>query len=817
MAKKKKERTVAEEVQAVLDARDKERVIYFPVKHFSPTCAWHLDRLIRQVQPVGVLVEGPDDATDLIQWIVHPDTKPPFTIFSSYTDRKNVFELNGVLSPSPEVPARYRGWWPMTEYCPEYIALRTGHEVGAELAFIDAPLGATILTHHVPNKEANQVVNDRHLATNAYFEALRRKQRRRSFEEFWQANFETGGFGTDTEAFMRTVLTFAWCSRHVSGDEKALEADGTLLRELHMKDHITKFLKTHTEGLVVVVTGAFHSVALPSSKKKSAKILAKKNDLKTMLTGHSFHALDKLYDLDKMPNYGQVVWEQIQAGHKEPFNTASMQLLIEIMRRARDANEGVSTADAVGAYTVARNLAILRLDHEVTLADILDAIQMGYVKGDKTVAGVGVERATREVLVGSNLGRVTGEAGQAPLFRDYYETCRAHKLEISGKPTEVKCDTRRYEKHRLKSAFLHQCYFCDIPFFGTIKESSGGYYGSYKPATHYKGPDIVSGEGMERIQEIWAIKWRVKIDDRLLELSDRGASLAQVAGSLIQDQLVKARGSASETTQLLLRSAQMMLLEMFDELLGEVEDAVVLDSAFESLVTALSDFVLLYTYRDTLATEGHERLLKTVVTLFNKAAMILPAIANAEGTAIKTVLDRLQTLVRITLTFEGTPLDRDLLIERIHEMVADPDGEPSLRGAGYGILFSFGSTREKVVARELSGYLRGSPERVLAAGRFLDGLFSTSKNIFMGSQRLVRAINEVLGELDWETFKLLLPDMRRAFAQFIPTEIDKISEKVSEEIGLDEAPSTDEPVPEALAQVGINADLRVQALLGGWI
>ena len=137
--------------------------------------------------------------------------------------------------------------------------------------------------------------------------------------------------------------------------------------------------------------------------------------------------------------------------------------------------------------------------------------------------------------------------------------------------------------------------------------------------------------------------------------------------------------------------------------------------------------------------------------------------------------------------------------------------------AGFGILFSFGATREKVVTRELSGYLMGPPERVVQAGAFLEGLFMSSKSIFMGSPRLLRAINQVLAELDWDTFRILLPDLRRAFTQFIPSEIDQISVKVSEEIGLDEAPSPDEPVPEALQRVSAQADARVTALLDQWI
>ena len=37
-----------------------------PVRHHSPACAWHVDRLIRDLQPDAVLIEGPRDATRLI-------------------------------------------------------------------------------------------------------------------------------------------------------------------------------------------------------------------------------------------------------------------------------------------------------------------------------------------------------------------------------------------------------------------------------------------------------------------------------------------------------------------------------------------------------------------------------------------------------------------------------------------------------------------------------------------------------------------------------------------------------------------------------
>ena len=800
-----------------------ERVIYFGVKHFSPACAHHLTNLILELSPVGVLIEGPEDATSQIPFMVHEDTRTPFTVFSSYVDRDNQFGLNGTLSPGPTIPARYRSWWPFTEYAPEYAALKAAALVGAEARFIDAPLTATIPHHHVPKREATQLVDDRHLAENAYFEALRTRQRRRSFEEFWAANFEVGCQELTWQDFQRRVLTFAACARRSGGPEggAALEADGTLLREALMRHHLDAFLKEKPEGKVVVVTGAFHSVALPFTKGVRPKIKNDKN-LETVLTGHSFPALGNLYHLNRLPAYGQAVWEAMKARSPEPFNAAAIQLLIEVMRQARDYKEAVSTADSVGAYQVARNLAVLRQNAQITLDDIQDAILMTYVKGDQRLRGAEVARAAEQVLIGNRLGRVTAAAGQPPLLRDYYASCKQHKLDISGVRKEVRCDIGKQEEHRYKSAFLHQASFAEVPMFSDLESGGGGWNWRTQTAMparqsgHYKGPNIATGEGLDLIAETWGVQWGVKVDDRLIELSDRGATLGQVCGSLLREQALKVKGQAKASTELLLRSVQMMLPDVFIELLGGVEDAIVEDALFHSLVQALNHFVALLSYRESIPPALQPRVLRSVLGLFNKACLMLPGVVHTKPEGLREALDDVQTLVRITLTFEAERLDRQLLTEKMAELVSDPDGSPAMRGAGYGVLFSFGATSERSVTRELNGYLLGTSERVLQAGAFLDGLFGSSKSIVMGSPRLLHAISEIIKQLDWATFKVLLPDLRRAFTQFIPTEIDRISEKVSEDVGLHQATPRDEPIPEALARVGGAADDKVASVLADW-
>ena len=261
----------------------------------------------------------------------------------------------------------------------------------------------------------------------------------------------------------------------------------------------------------------------------------------------------------------------------------------------------------------------------------------------------------------------------------------------------------------------------------------------------------------------------------------------------------------------------MMLIDLFEDALGVVDQALISDTSFDHLVTALDDFVVLHQYRDAVATRGHERVANTVEATFRRACLRLPFVRHTADADSGATVDRLQALVRVALSFEAVPLDRGLLVEKLREMVTDPDGQPMIRGAGLGVLYAFGATREDVIVRELDGYLRGSPTRVGQAGAFLEGIFATSKNLMMGSPRLIRAIDQVIRRLEWTSFKRILPDLRRAFTQFIPAEIDQISARVREEIGLEVVAASDAPASDALVRLAGEADRLAADVLDSWL
>ena len=55
--------------------------ILFPVRHHSPACSWHLNKVFESYKPDAVLIEGPLNTNHMIPYIVDEKTVPPISIY----------------------------------------------------------------------------------------------------------------------------------------------------------------------------------------------------------------------------------------------------------------------------------------------------------------------------------------------------------------------------------------------------------------------------------------------------------------------------------------------------------------------------------------------------------------------------------------------------------------------------------------------------------------------------------------------------------------------------------------------------------------
>src|SRR5205809_1107489 len=171
----------------------------FGVRHLSPAAAWHLRQLLDRVRPKLVLIEGSDDADDLIPHIVSPKSKLPIAI----------------LAYTADAPVR-TFVYPLATYSPEYQALVWCRENKAKARFMDLPSsvflglmdrddGTAVLEKEKPEKkddkakldqteddadaETAPVVEEKSKCDSVY-DQIARLAGEPDYETYWERHFE---------------------------------------------------------------------------------------------------------------------------------------------------------------------------------------------------------------------------------------------------------------------------------------------------------------------------------------------------------------------------------------------------------------------------------------------------------------------------------------------------------------------------------------------------------------------------------------------------------------------------------------------------
>ena len=527
------------------------RIVYFPVRHHSPACAWHVGRLIRELRPASVLIEGPRDATPLLPLLAHEKTRMPIAFYATYVRKR------------PDTIAdRHAAYYPLCEFSPELVAIQAGLEVGAKVRFIDLTFPEKVEAHQFDHEEGLDVrKRSQSMQDEAWFSHSRLlraacvRTGARDPDDLWDHLYEVGYRNVDTAEFIRSVLAYCALARR-DYCEDALKADGCLAREQAMAAHIAE-----EKGRAIVVTGGFHTVALPQIEPalpKPMKLAPEDNQL--VLMRYSFEQLDRLNGYASgmpSPEFYQRAWEALECGglptlssaaspeqtnpqrvvgiegkrsnaadsrigHRtsdprvvksvgKPPHSTWIQLMVEIARDCRHRNLGISTADAIAAVSQSQRLAQLRGHEQVSREDVLDGIRSTFIKGADDAEGLPVLALARKRLAGDRVGNVPAEAGQPPIVHDFRNTAQRLKVKLDTlDETESVLDLYRRTNHRDVSRLFHRLAFMQVPF-----------------ATFVRGPDFVAGDNLERIQEVWTYHWSPQTESALIERSLYGSTIEE--------------------------------------------------------------------------------------------------------------------------------------------------------------------------------------------------------------------------------------------------------------------------------------------------
>lgn len=754
-------------------------ILFFPIRHHSPACAWHLERMIDERKPRAILIEGPRDATALLGQVAHPATQAPIAIYTTFVDTANQLQAPAFDRAKP---ARFSAYYPLADYSPELVAIRRGLAAGADVRFIDLIFPEMVLAEGGQKKteQARSLLDEHYLRHSRFLKALCERTGARDADDLWDHLYETDYQQMPTDEFIKRVETYCALSR-ADYTTEMLAAEGHLAREAAMAVEIAAEAE-RGDGLVLVVTGGFHTPGLKERLAAATKPTATHDPIpgeaRTLLMRYGFAQLDRLNGYASgmpAPAFYQRVWDHLhdqKPSNVLPAARATAEFIVELGRVSREKAPGLSPADEIAALDQTRRLAGFRQHPQPTREDLLDGIRSSFIKGSADAEGLQVLTQARALLAGDRIGDLPPDASVAPLVDDFRRTAVHLKLDISNLAAkEVQLDLYRKAHHRAISHFFHRLQYLGAPFGERIK-----------------GPDFVAGRDLERITETWRYLWSPDTESKLTEQTLYGGTLEEASANLLQHGLDEAEtrglGRRSDVTATqLLHACRMGLHRFAPELLARTAALIAEDASFVSLVSTAEQLLLLHSSREPLEAHHLTGLPEVANQACQRACYLLPQLAGTGDKEENDVLDALNSLQQVMLSLGDSQANHLLLRNGLRLLLDEAQGNPTIRGGAVGALHADGQMSDDELVRLVSGHMEQ------AGPAFLRGLLRTNRPCLWQVSALLETLNQTLCAWDEAQFVRVLPELRLAFADLTAHEADLVARTVAKQVGARAAPS----------------------------
>ena len=560
--------TISEMIPFAMDAP----VMLYPVRHHSPACSYHLCKTIALYQPEIILIEGPENANDLIPILTDARTKLPVAIYYFYKDKAKLVSADG---------DDYHCYYPFLYASPEYNAMLEAKKLSIPAQFIDLPY-SEILIHTEQAKglrtdqERHSYANDTYLTKSRFFARLCEKTGLRNFEEFWEKYFEIGGIRMDTAAFVQQMHTYCILTRQET-PQAELESDGCLARERHMAYCIQTATQTYRK--VLVVTGGFHSYGLYTHLQggmvKPVRLHTFTSEVQDCYPiAYSYEAADALSGYAsgmQHPQFYDRVYRDLCDG-ANPSTVYRLQTLDLLVRTAKEAAKRdlpISTADVMAAYTMMQGLAALRGTLDCGIYELYDGVTAAMIKGEKTKASAMPLELLGQLATGNAIGAIGDRTHTPPLIADFEQQCeRLHLKARSVVPQKAELSLFQKGSGMAASRFFHQ-----MAYLGTCF------------AKRLKGPDLHHNKDRSRIREIWEYRRTPQVDSVLIDHTTHGVRIAEACRTMATQALHRERRCeiAAQTAV----DCFLMGIAFTPQDIAVIEEILVQDGDFFSLGTGL--------------------------------------------------------------------------------------------------------------------------------------------------------------------------------------------------------------------------------------
>jgi predicted CopG family antitoxin len=759
----------------------------FGVRHLSPAAAWHLRQLLDRVRPRLVLIEGSDDADQLIPHVVSPKSKLPIAI----------------LAYTADTPVR-TFVYPLSNYSPEYQALLWCQEKKAKARFMDLPSsvflglydrddGTAVLDPEKPEQKKDDAKADQddddaaeddsspslevQPARDSVYDQIARLAGEPDYETYWERHFEQ----------LRGENSYVAAARSYGEELRAMEDLSTrnsaenLVREAYMRRKIQQAV---AEGFkpeqIVVVTGAFHASVLgPEHPAMTDAEFAKlrRRESRMTLMPYSFFKLSSQSGYgagNHAPAYFEMVWNSFnevgqasslspgtkgQTGSLSHYSLPTL-FLTNVVRELRASGTFRSTAEVIEGVRLAEAMASMK-NSLPTLRELQDAAVTLLGQGDPAV----VRESLLRVEVGTAIGSLAKGVSQTSIQDDFYRELTRLKLDSFKNAVRRELDLDLRENRRVKtkelafldlqrSSFLHRLAVLEVGF-GTKLE--------------------VRQEGATWA-ECWALQWTPEAEIAIVEAVLLGETIELAVAFKFKQRLEKC-ASVAEASAIIRQACECGMSDSI-ELARQTLQRLANDSSdFTALAGATHELGLVIRYGDVRQFDA-EPLKPLLEQLFLEGALSLVGAANCDLAAAKKMVAGINELNKIALDYTSL-IDEPLWIGELQKLARADHLNPLLSGYACALLVERNLISNEELAREVSRRLSPGIEADLGAGWF-EGLAKRNRYALLTRLALWEQLDQYVASLTDDEFKRALVFLRRSFGDFTPAEKRSITENLGE-------------------------------------
>jgi len=719
-----------------MPAQADERVRILGIRHHGPGSAALLRKALDVLDPACVLVEGPPESDELIQYIADPDLKPPVAM---------------LLHASEE--ASLASFMPFAEFSPEWQAIDWALKHERPVRFCDWPAATSLSLQKAAREHPESAPPQPRadaldlLASVAGYE---------DGETFWNGLIEqhgaSGQEALSVFASIETAMTEARAQEGLS-PQSPDEVLRNKQREAFMRTNIRAALK-EVEGNIAVVTGAWHISGLRQATK-AADDRALIKDLPRLkveatwvpwtdsrlsaFSGYGagvispgwYRHLWSLYTRQKLPSAEEFasVWQSRTAF------------------KLREEGYTAPTASAIEATRLALGLAALRDLPMPGIAEMREASLAAMCDGNP----VPLAMLERQLYIGERVGEIGGRVPQNPLARDLAEWQRKTRLKPQDLELEIKLDLRS-EAGLLKSTLLHRLNLINVPWGKLL--------------------DAQAGRGTFR--EVWVIEWEPSYSVSLAEALVYGVTIEQAAANAT---LKKARETTSitELASLIQRALVSDLPETAASCIEQLQAVAVNSSDVTDLMKAVSPLVrvLRYGTARSLPEDALRSLIVSISVEINAGVRMGSRGLDEETTAAR--ISAMETYDEALRLFGDDALTSSWRDE-LGKIVDDDQVTSSIAGLSLRRLHDVRAWGLERVAAEFARHTGSRQPR--ESGAFLEGFLRGGSEILLQDEPLLQLLDAWLCELSETDFTDSLPLLRRSMSNFDRVARRRVLEKV---------------------------------------